>query len=75
MFIPFVGSIAGLTAGALTTRDHDRGGTAPGGDPGALLDFRDGDWRLGPPTPYATLLQAERKLRPALGLTLLRARF
>lgn len=76
ILFPLAGSIAGLAAGASATRDHDRGGAAPGeGEPGALLDFKDGGWRVGAMLPYATLLPAERGFRPGIGVTLLRARF
>jgi hypothetical protein len=77
ILFPLAGSIAGLTVGAITTRDHDRGGATPGGgeDAGALLHLRDGSWSVGPPVPYATLLRGPRALRPGLGVTLVRARF
>jgi hypothetical protein len=76
ILFPLAGSIAGLTVGARSTRDHDRGGATPGGgEPGALLDFRDGAWSIDAPMPYATMLRERRALRPALGVTLFRARF
>jgi hypothetical protein len=78
--IPLIGSIAGLTIGALTTRNYDRT-ASPGGDDfdGALLRLDGGDWDLGAPIPSLVRVSARaggrRSARPALGLTLFRARF
>jgi hypothetical protein len=88
--IPLALSIGGLVAGARLTSDMDR----PGGDPGAaalsrqaesemispaLLRFRDGQFSLGVPTPFPTLMPVEGlkgvSFKPALGLTLLDSRF
>lgn len=76
ILFPLTGSIAGLAYGAYATRDHDRGGVVPGGGgegggAGALLELRDGDWSLGAPVPYGTVLRSEGR-RLGLGLTLLR---
>lgn len=78
--IPLVGSIAGLTIGTLATRDFDRGDSAAGGGPDdALVRLDGGDWELGAPVPSLTSMTdrvgGREVRRPALGLTLLRARF
>jgi hypothetical protein len=79
IMFPLAGSVAGLWLGAVRTRDHDRGGAAPGGgESGALLDWRAGRLGLGTPVPYPTLLRTDRGrtgTSPAIGVTLLRARF
>lgn len=76
--IPFLGSLAGLVIGAVTTRGFD-GQDSSGGDlDDALLRF-DGDWRVGVPVPSLASVPARARgrdvRRPALGLTLFRARF
>jgi hypothetical protein len=79
--IPLVGSIAGLALGVANTRGYDTmeptGAATPPG--GALLNFSDGSWSLGAPMPHPRVLELDgpRGLvrRPALGLTLVNARF
>jgi hypothetical protein len=78
--IPLIGSIAGLTIGALTTRNYDRTASPGGNDfDGALLRLDGGDWDLGAPMPSLVKVRAHAdgrgSARPALGFTLLRARF
>lgn len=79
--IPLAGSLLGLTIGAVTTRNFDR--AAAGGDADdageALFRFDDGRFAVNTPTPWLALQTAvvngRETRRPALGLTLLRARF
>jgi len=87
--IPLAASIAGLVIGASLTSDEGmRAGSdalaleAQDEIPGmgaALLRFRDGRVNLGLPTPFPTILPVEGprglSFKPALGLTLLDARF
>ncbi|MHB1191523.1 MAG: tetratricopeptide repeat protein [Longimicrobiales bacterium] len=81
MAIPLAGSIAGLALGMMNTRRFDAAEPAPAGTPpgGALLNLSEGNWRLGAPLPHPRVLELDgpRGLvrRPALGLTLVHARF
>ena len=78
--IPLAGSIIGLGLGVGTTRDFDEepsgGQRAPG--PG-LLNLSDGEWSVSTPVPLPRMLELDgpRGLlrKPALGFTLLNARF
>jgi len=78
--IPLATSIVGLAVGVGTTRNYDatsRGGADASG-PG-LLNLSRGEWSVGTPLPVPRLLDldgpAGRTRRPALGFTLLNARF
>jgi hypothetical protein len=64
----------------LTTRNYDRTASPGGNDfDGALLRLDGGDWDLGAPMPSLVKVRAHAdgrgSARPALGFTLLRARF
>jgi hypothetical protein len=77
--IPLVGSIAGLTIGTLATRGFDRTGSPDDGElDGSLLRY-DREWGLGIPVPslagISDRVGGREVRRPALGLTLFRARF
>jgi len=78
--IPLIGSLAGLAVGTVTTRNFDRPAPEPGGDTdNALIRMNDGRWVVGAPMPTLVMRRAElngRSVRvPALGLTLLSAKF
>jgi hypothetical protein len=79
--IPLIGSVVGLTIGAVTTRNFDRSpvGGDPDAGPDALFRIDGGRFEVDTPTPWLTLESANiagrTTRRPALGLTLLRARF
>jgi hypothetical protein len=78
--IPLVLSIGGLVIGAASTRDYDRPGqTSPGGLDSALLNLDGHRASLGLPAPFPTALPVKGprgpSWSPALGLTLLQARF
>ena len=81
MGIPLAGSIAGLALGVMNTRSYDTVEPAAAGTPpgGALLNLSQGTWSLGAPMPQPRMLELDgpRGLvrKPALGLTLLNARF
>lgn len=78
--IPLVTSIIGLGLGAYATRDYDAM-TTPRPERGgeALLNKDAAGWHIGSIEPYPTLLRddrkAERRIEPALGVTLFRATF
>ena len=86
--IPLAGSIVGLATGvALTSGIDRRGAVGRGaaeemgilGTGGALLHYGDGRLKLRFPTPFPTVVAADRdtgfSFEPALGLTLLQSRF
>jgi len=88
--IALAGSVVGLALGAGAARDHGSPGDEPrpgamgapaGGTPpaGALLNLSGGRWSVGTPLPTPRLLELDgpRGLirKPALGVTLLSARF
>jgi len=81
--IPLAGSIVGLALGAGATRAYD----APDPDPsaagalagGALVNVSNGRWSVSAPLPTPRLLELDGPWgpmrKPALGVTLFRARF
>lgn len=77
--IPMVTSALGLLIGTLTTRNYDARPQGGGDFDTALLRFEDGRLGLGTALPVPTLLPIERadrtEWRPAVALTLFRARF
>ena len=78
--IPMVGSIAGLIVGALTTRSFDRPAVDSGRNTeNALIQLDGGVWTAGAPLPALVmrpaLLNGRTVQRPAIGITLLRAKF
>jgi hypothetical protein len=85
MGIPLAASVVGLALGVANTRGYDAPDRATGGRPGggapggALVKLSEGSWALGAPVPYPTVVQIDGPKgtlrRPALGLTLLEARF
>ena len=81
MAIPLAGSIAGLALGVMNTRSYDTVEPAAAGAPpgGALLNLSEGNWSLGAPMPQPRMLELDGPhglvRKPALGLTLLNARF
>jgi hypothetical protein len=78
--IPFASSMVGLALGIGVTRNYD---AAPAHDPGGpglgLLNLSRGRWSVGTPLPVPRMLELDgpRGLlrKPALGFTLLNARF
>lgn len=61
--IPAIGSVLGLWLGAHMTRDYDHGELRQGlleaeSTGHALLELRDGDWRLGLPQPTPTIVRS-----------------
>ena len=83
MAIPLVGSVAGLALGVANTQGYDgaEGASGSEGTPvnGALLNVSDGAWSLGAPLLQPRILEVDGprglERRPALGVTLLSARF
>ncbi len=78
--IPLVMSAAGLAISAAATRDYDARPAGGGNDfDASLLRLENGTWSVATPMPVPTLLPVEHAgrtaWRPALGVTLLRARF
>jgi hypothetical protein len=79
--IPLAGSIAGLTIGAISTRNFDaRVGGGPGGDDaGSLLRLEDGRIRPGTPVPMLTIerlrIDGQRRWEPRARLMLFNGRF
>jgi hypothetical protein len=72
--IPLATSVAGLAAGALTTRNRFPDDAAsPGG--GALLNRGGGRWALDVPYASVRLLRSDAELRAAVHVPLLNARF
>lgn len=78
--IPLAGSIIGLALGVGNTRDFDAARLTDEDMPGTgLLNVSDGRWSLGTPIPLPRMLELDGPRgplrKPALGLTLLNARF
>lgn len=78
--IPLAGSIAGLALGIGSTRNYDAGAVSAGGLPGiGLVNVSNGAWSVGTPVPLPRMLELDgpRGLlrKPALGFTLLNAKF
>lgn len=81
MLIPLLTSTGGLAVGVATTRTYDAPGATPGNEDAAaaLLRLEGGRWDVDVPTPRPTMLRTARqhgvRWQPALGVTLLAARF
>ncbi|HSG07265.1 MAG TPA: hypothetical protein VLA36_02840 [Longimicrobiales bacterium] len=78
--VPLAGSLIGLGIGLGTTRDFDDAPSGGQGAPGlGLVNLSNGEWSLGTPVPLPRMLELDgpRGLmrKPALGFTLLNARF
>jgi hypothetical protein len=78
--VPLAGSLLGLAIGMGTTRNFDPRSMGSEGAPGlALLNLSDGSWSVRAPVPQPRMLELDgpRGLlrKPALGFTLLTARF
>ena len=77
ILVPTATSAAGLLAGAMWTRNHDRRSGPAGGSGGeALLERHEGRWAVGEPRPVPVMLEAAHGRRvPGLGLALVSLRF
>jgi len=77
ILVPTITSAAGLLAGAVWTRNHDRRSGPAGGSGGeALLELREGRWAAGELRPIPVMLDAADGRRvPGLGVALLSMRF
>jgi len=80
ILIPVVGSIAGLGLGVHWTRNYDERAPGNNNDGGeALLEWRDGEMKVGTPTPTPMLLRTSARdvarVTPALHVPLFKARW
>jgi hypothetical protein len=76
LLFPLMGSAAGLTFGALWTRERDTAGDADTGDRGALINRSGGRWAVAVPDAGLRLQRAQDgHARAAAYVPLLRARF
>lgn len=78
ILIPVIGSIAGLGLGVHWTRNYDERASGSGNEGGeALLEWRDGEMKVGTPTPVPTLLHTGdgTRVAPALHVPLFQARW
>lgn len=78
--VPLAGSLLGLGLGMASTRDFEASSGGGDGAPGmALLNRSGGSWSLGTPIPVPRMLELDGPRgpvrKPALGFTLLNARF